>query len=282
MQATSPAQVRMVGDTRTSRALRLATSPLRPLPDFVIFGAAKCGTTSLYDYLAQHPMVVPCRAKEVHFADRERNAARGPRWYRSWFPTTSQLRKAGRAVGAERAVCGEATPNYLTTPGAAGRLQAVVPDARLIALFREPGDRSWSHYRMFHHERATLEGFAADLPVEAELLAPDVMKLWGDRSHEFLRQSYYAAFLIEWFEAFPREQILVLRSEDLFAQPRETFARVCDHLGLATIEPPAFETANQGAGDQDLSPEVRAWLDDHFAEPNRQLAELTSGDIVWP
>ena len=69
------ASTRMSGDSRPARAYQRATSRLRALPDFVIFGASKSGTTSMYDYLGAHPLVVPCRAKELHFADRPRNAA---------------------------------------------------------------------------------------------------------------------------------------------------------------------------------------------------------------
>ena len=275
-------QVRMSGDTRSSRVFRLATSSLRPLPDFVIFGAAKCGTTSMYDYLSRHPLVVPCRAKELHFADRPHNASRGASWYRSWFPTLQQLRRAGRAAGAERACCGEATPNYLSTPGAAATLRAVAPDVRLIALFREPGDRSWSHYRMNRHERGTVERFCADLQADAARLAADVAAPQPDRTREYLRQSYYAPFLAEWLEAFPRDQVLLLRSEDLFTRPDEACARVCAHLGLRAADGPAFSTANEGRGDRVLPGEVRAWLDEHFAPYNARLAELTGGEITWP
>src|SRR3954447_18864580 len=98
---------------RALRAERLATAGRRGLPDFVIIGAPKCGTTSLFTYLAAHPLVLPSTTKEVHFVDRERNFARGERWYRSWFPRRSALVKAGAAHGSDRAVCGEATPNYL-------------------------------------------------------------------------------------------------------------------------------------------------------------------------
>jgi hypothetical protein len=277
-------QIRLDGDTRRSRAVRLATASRRPLPDFVIFGGAKCGTTSLYEWLGSHPAVVPCRAKEIHFADRPHNAARGAGWYQAWFPTHRQLRGAGRAAGLDRARCGEATPNYLTTPGAAGVLREVVPDVRLVAVFREPGDRAWSHYRMNRHELGTIDRFAAELADDAAHLAADVTAPQDDprQALEYLRQSYYAAFLTEWLDTFPREQILLLRSEDLFARPDEVHRRLSQHLGLPDVDAPELVRANVGRGDQSLPPDVRAWLDEHFAPHNARLADLTDGEITWP
>ena len=144
---------RMSGDARAVRAWQQATARWRPLPDFVIFGASKAGTTSMYDYLGAHPLVVPCRAKELHFADRLHNAARGAKWYRSWFPLRATLARVGRAGGVSRARCGEATPSYLAMGGSARRLHGVAPDVRLVALLREPGERAWSHYRMTEPRR---------------------------------------------------------------------------------------------------------------------------------
>jgi len=79
-----------------------------------------------------------------------------------------------------------------------------------------------------------------------------------------------------------RDQILLLRSEDLFGDPSATFARVEAFLELPHFVDPAFTVQNEGTGPRQLDPEVRAWLDDYYAEPNRRLAELTDGAITWP
>jgi len=281
MASAQETAARMSGESRGVRAWQQATARWRALPDFVIFGAAKCGTTSMYDYLAAHPRVVPCRAKELHFADRAHNAERGTRWYRSWFPLRRTLAQAGRADGAERARCGEATPNYLAASGSAARLRAVVPDVRLVALLREPGERAWSHFRM-RTDDPDPDRFMSEVVAEAAELARGWVPT-DDREviqRGLLRQGHYAQELEEWYSCFDERQILLVRSEDLFAEPTTTYEAVCRHLGLPPVELPDFRVANAGRP-SGLPAEARGWLDDHFATPNARLAELSGGAIAW-
>jgi hypothetical protein len=273
----------MSGDTRAVRAWQQATARWRPLPDFVIFGASKAGTTSMYDYLGSHPLVVPCRAKELHFADRLHNAARGEKWYRSWFPLRATLARVGRAGGVGRARCGEATPSYLAMGGSAQRLHGVAPDVRLVALLREPGERAWSHYRMTEPLDPDVDRFLAAVEAEAEELADG----WSpalDRDtmqRGLLRQSHYADELREWYECFSPEQILLVRSEDLFSDPATTYGTVCRHIGVPDGPMPAFRVSNAGRPFV-LPDRARAWLDGYFAGPNAELAEMTGGAVCWP
>jgi Sulfotransferase domain len=276
---------RMMGANRSARALQLATADLRALPDFVIFGAAKCGTTALYDYLGAHPLVVACPTKEIHYADRPHNAAKGERWYRSWFPRRATLVRVGREQGDTTARCGEATPNYLAWSGAAAELARVVPGVRLVALLREPGDRAWSHYRKTHRPDPDPAAFLEMVQREADdHLAHGLQPTADVRQvrQGFLRQGHYADELAEWYAAFDAEQILLVRSEDMFADPAAAYTRVCHHIGLPDAALPSFAVVNETGVKRDLPPEARAWLDDHFAEPNHRLTELTDGAIVWP
>lgn len=117
---------------------RRATSSLRALPDFVVIGAQRSGTTSLFDYFLNHPQVRPALKKELHFYDLHHE--RGVGWYRASFPRRRQLSN-GR-------ITGEATPNYLVHPLAPERLHAVTPNAKLIALLRNPTDRAHSAWRL--------------------------------------------------------------------------------------------------------------------------------------
>src|SRR6266480_7948081 len=120
----------------TYRAYGRATASLRPLPDFLILGAQKAGTTALYAYLRQHPEITGPSWKEVSFFDR--HYARGEAWYRGNFPNS--LRARGKLVG-------EASPSYLFHPLAPERVAGLVPEAKLIALVRNPVDRAYSHYQ---------------------------------------------------------------------------------------------------------------------------------------
>ena len=103
---------RQRGSSRAIRAVQLATARWRALPDFIVIGANKGGATSMLNYLASHPLVVPCQTKEIDYFDRPWNHERGERWYRSWFPTKAALRRRASDEGVERAWTGEATPGY--------------------------------------------------------------------------------------------------------------------------------------------------------------------------
>src|SRR4051794_33056344 len=138
------------------RAAGMATAGARPLPDFLIIGAKRSGTTSLHNWLLAHPDVLPLfpsarrlplRAdiKGVHFFDAA--PERSVRWYRSHFPTAVGRAVASRRSGGARVLAGEATPYSLHPPRAAARAAAVVPDARLIVLLRDPVERAWSHWK---------------------------------------------------------------------------------------------------------------------------------------
>ena len=117
------------------RLWRSATAPVRTLPDFLIIGAQKCGTSFLYRFLVEHPHVKSAFVKEVHYFDL--NFAKGNHWYRSNFPL--QVRNTRTYI------TGEASPYYLFHPHAAKRASMVVPGAKLIILLRNPVDRAYSH-----------------------------------------------------------------------------------------------------------------------------------------
>src|ERR1051326_983405 len=104
----------------------------RRLPTFLIIGAGRSGTTSLARYLGSHPHVFMARAKEMHFFDSD---SKTREWYRPRF-----------AEARRQTAVGEATPNYLYEPAAIKRMAAIVPEARLIAILRDPVDRAYSHY----------------------------------------------------------------------------------------------------------------------------------------
>jgi hypothetical protein len=256
------------------------------LPDFVILGGPRCGTSSLFHYLLSHSDVVGPPKKELHFVDLEHNVRRGARWYRSWFPTRAELEAAAPHGPGGRALTGEGTPNYLAHPDAPARLRAVVPDARLIVVMRNPIDRAWSQYRWSRQaDRETLT-FEAALRVEAERLPGGFDMMRDPRQRErfvtysYLTRGLYAEQLTRWFDVFPREQFVLLRSEDLYEDPGPACARVCAHLGLS-VPAVALPHANAGVDQGAVDPVARAWMAERLVEPNERLSELTEGTITW-
>ena len=254
-----------------------ATSVVRPLPDFLILGAQKAGTTALYAYLRRHPAITGPSWKEVSFFDR--HWARGEAWYRGNFPNLARTR--GRLVG-------EASPSYVFHPLAPGRVRKLVPEARLVVLVRNPVDRALSHY---NHEVAlgreplsfedALEAEEERLRGEEERMAADpryFSREWW--SHTYKARGRYAEQLERWLAVFPRERLLVLPSDDLGADPAAAHARVLEFLGAAPHRLDAYPRVYE----REYAPmrtETRERLAAEFEEPNRRLYELLGRDLAW-
>jgi hypothetical protein len=251
------------------------TARWRPLPDFLVIGAQKAGTTALYAYLRWHPAVTGPSWKEVSFFDR--HWWRGERWYRGQFP----LRSAGRLVG-------EASPSYLFHPLAPERVRSLLPDARLIALLRDPVERAYSQYQ---HEVALGReplSFEDALEAEEERTRGEVERLVADPrafsrdwwDHTYAARGLYAEQLERWLAVFPRNQLLVVATDELGEKPAETYAAVLSFLGVEphTLDdyPRVFDRSYAP-----MRPETRAALAERFAEPNRRLERLLGREFAW-
>jgi Sulfotransferase domain len=261
-----------------------ATAAARPLPDFLILGAQKAGTTALYAYLREHPALTGPAWKEVSFFDR--HFWRGEAWYRGNFPNKVYLR-AIRARAAVDAIVGEASPSYVFHPHAPERAAELVPDARLIVLVRNPVDRALSHY---HHEVALGREplpFEQALDDEETRMAGELERMRDPRyfsyawwNFTYQERGRYAEQLERWLELFPHEQLLVIPSEDLLQRPRETYAHVLDFLGAPRHELAAYPRMFEREYPM-MDPATRDRLREHFAEPNRRLYELLGRDLGW-
>lgn len=282
----SPVAVSIPTKRQGKYGVRRLTADIRVLPDYVIIGAQKCGTSSLSQYLCEHPDVVPAFRKEVHYFDR--NFDKGASWYRRHFPTRVQM-TALRTIRAHPVLTGEASPCYLFHPLGHERLHDLLPSARLIALLRDPVERAFSHYR--HMVRAGHEQLSFDAAIEAEPLrrshrGPAVPNAEMDLAdphfgrYLYVERGRYAQQLERWFTCFPRGQLLVLKSEDLFSRPTETFARVLEFLDLRSVSLSNFRVHNAGI-DMHMQPEMRRRLVELFTGPNQQLYDLLGVDFGW-
>jgi Glycosyl transferase family 2/Sulfotransferase domain len=267
------------------------TSGLRSGPDFVIIGAKRGGTTSLYNYLLEHPSIAPLfpgreRIKGVHYFDS--NFARGPRWYRSHFPLAVGGRHVARAWLVP-AMTGEASPYYLFHPLAAQRLASQVPDVRLVILLRDPVERAYSHFKERARHGAEPLSFEDALDAEPARLSGEAGRITrepGYRStahedHSYLAQGRYLDMLPRWFELFPRNRIYIAASEDFYTDPDRIVNEVWGFLGLrpATLRSRKRHNYHPAPG---LLPETRARLELAFADHNRELEQLLGRPLPWP
>lgn len=231
------------------------------LPSFLGLGCQKGGTTTLQLLLEQHPRVFLPPVKEVQYFSL--HSAEGVNWYGQHY-----------AEAPATALCGDITPYYLFHPEVPRRVAALLPEVRLIALLRDPVERTLSHY--FHACRMGFEHLPLEqaLAAETERLAgaERVLRVRGGRhgshqEHSYVARSRYEVQLLRWQALFRPEQLLLVRSEQLFIQPQAVWSQVLAFLDLPELPLPGLGlAANAGLGEAALvGPEVRRALRDQLA-----------------
>ena len=228
-------------------------------------------------YLKQHPdVVVEAGVKEVHFFDG--TWARGESYYRSFFPHETRMARL-RETSGRTTLTGEKTPYYLMHPLVPERAARTVPNARLIAILREPIARAAAHHRMNCDWKREPLPFVDAIDAEPGRVEPALAAMYRGvddpggpvRQYTYVARGRYAEQLDRWLEHFAREQLLVIRTEDLASAPDETYDAVLAHLDLAPHRP-SFARLNQAGRPYSIEPAARERLEALFREPNRDLA----------
>lgn len=273
------------------RGYGVATSWLRRGPDFLLIGAKRGGSTSLYFALLEHPQILPLfpgarflpkdnHTKGVHYFDTHH--PRGNAWYRSHFPATP--RRRGKLVG-------EGSPYYLFHPLAAERAAREAADARILLIVRDPVERAFSHYRERRRENAEpLATFEEALAAEAGRLAGEEERIvaepgyvsYAHEQESYRAQGEYAPHLRRWLKYFPAERVHVLVAEEFYAAPQRACDGVAEFLGLTPAPLPAAAGHPWNASpNRDLLPATRVALQRHYAPFNAELSELLGRELPW-
>lgn len=245
-------------------AARVLDNPeVGTLPDFIIIGAQKSGTTALYGLLTNHPSVKPAAVRELHFFDRPERFAKGPEWYRRCFPPPQWK-------NGQRSITGEKTPYYLFHPHVPEKVAEIVPRVRLIVLLRNPVDRAYSHY---HHNMSMMQSRGRGEPGTFE-------EAVEQKDSSYLPRGIYVDQLQRWDEYFSRDQMLILKSEDFFKQTAETLRLVQDYLELPyqELESPTREKTDRYPP---MNPDTRQRLEAYFEPHNQRLYEFLGVDFEW-
>ena len=268
------------------------TADLRPLPDFLIIGAKKAGTSSLMNWLLQHPaiprMFPPARRlKSPHYFDL--NYWRGQRWYRSHFPTRGSRRRQEHRIGAPTVV-GEASPYYLFHPAVPARVAATLPEVRVIALLRDPVARAYSNFwdrQAFGTEDLPTFEQAIDAEparlagVDEQRLRTDARYYSADHDHHtYLARGRYAEQLRPWVELIRPDHLLVLRAEDLFDDPHRMFTAVQTFLRVPIRAGVPLGRYNSRPRPP-MEPALRRRLTDYYRPHNAELYDLLGRDLGW-
>ena len=265
------------------------TSAQRPLPDFLIIGTKRGGTTSLWRYLVRHPLVPPLfpawNTKTSHYF--EQNWTRGEAWYRSHFPTSRQRAALERKHGGPSKV-GEAAPLYMFHPLVPARVATLLPDVRLIVLLRDPVERAYSHWKERRTEGREPLDFAAALAAEPQRTAGERDRLIADPTsfsepydwYTYRARGRYLEHLKPWLSRFDRGQMLIVASETLYRDPAATYARVLDFIGLPPYRLPSYDVFNDRPS-KGMDEAVRAELTAYYRPHNLALSERLGMRFDW-
>ncbi len=238
-----------------------------PRVTFLIAGAQKGGTTALFDYLGDYPDVALSDEKELHFFDDETRDWATPDYgdYHSRFPPPD-----GRP-------CGEATPIYIYWPNSLERIAAYNPAMKLILLLRDPVERAWSGWRMEYARGPETRPFAWCIREGRQRLFD--AEPWGHhREFSYVERGFYGEQVERLLSLFPREQLLVLTSDNLHAEPGRTLAEVRAFLGLSEAQAPEPREVHVGTPmdyPSELTAEDAAFLREVYADDAERLAALT-------
>lgn len=255
------------------------------LPNFLIIGAAKCGTSSLYDYLMQHPCIGGSLTKQIHFFDRYYD--RQTSWYKVCFPFVWEKFFIEKIKG-KKFVTGEATPHYMTHPLAAKRAHKVVSDAKIIVMLRNPVDRAYSHYNMEKANKKEELSFEEAIEKEPERITGEFEEMLNNKNNSgrnyphraYIKSGEYLEQIKRWREFYTKENFMYIKSEEFNKNPSYVYNDVLKFLGLPPFELKTYEKIRK-RNYQKMNPDTRKKLIEYFRPYNEELYELLGVNFGW-
>ena len=257
---------------RLSHYYRVATAPLRRLPDFIIIGAQKSGTSSLYALLSQHPQLTLSRRKEVHYFDWHFDKSLD--WYKTWFPIN---------VGK---LTGEATPIYMFHPEIAKRIKKTLATDKFIVILRNPVDRAYAHYNMVCQKGFEDLSFEEALEAEDERIQVGLEEIKDSnfsltyQRYSYVHRGYYAEQLKRWREFHKEESIHIVFYEELIKYPSDVYNGICKFLNIETVNDVELPHYNAHAY-PDMHGDTRKMLTQRFTQPNNELENFLGREVPW-
>lgn len=275
----------------TTRQYAVATARWRPWPDFLLIGTKRGGTTSLFNYLLQHPgilgMFPQARGLKspAYFFE---HYARGESWYRSHFHTAAYRSTVERRLGYPP-LTGESSPYYLYDPRIAARVANAMPSVKVIVLLRHPVKRAFSQYQDNVQNGLEPLSFEDALAAEPTRVSGELERMNADPyyysvAHDFFSyrdRGVYLPQLERWYDVLPEKQLLVLPSEEFYADEQAVFDQTCEFLGLPAYALPRKERRNHVPAPK-MNDATWAELCDFYAPHNEEVAKRLGSSFTWP
>tara|TARA_B110000495_G_scaffold101572_1_gene87741 strand:- start:178 stop:981 length:804 start_codon:yes stop_codon:yes gene_type:complete len=252
------------------------SSSLRVLPNLIVIGVVRSGTTSLYHYLGQHPSIIKSAYDELGYFDS--NFDLGLNWYRSLFPTIFEKKKIEQKSG--KFMTYDVTPFYIYNEKAPKRIQNILPNSKLILILRNPIDRAYSNYFLTAQDKKF-----EDIIIEEEKALETIDRNNEEEYYKFVHTSllsrgFYAEQLKKWFKIFPRNQILIIKSEDFATKTNEIMNEVFSFLELDNFNIPDNSKKNK-IDYKPMKDETRKYLIKYFRPYNEKLYSMLDRNFDW-
>ncbi len=258
-------------------------------PDFLVIGAQKGGTTSLLNYLYQHPNVfhsgIAQESNEVHYFDL--NYQKGWEWYQDQLASKDELKKYQEKDNG-KVLIGESSPYYLFHPHCAERIYKDLPNVKLIILLRNPICRAYSHHKMEYSRGTDDLEFDVAIHHEEKRLRNEIKQMimnenynsYAHQHYSYLERGKYIYQLKEWSSLFDKNQILTIKSEDMFDDPDSIYKEVCEFLELPIISLNEYKAHNKGNSAQ-IPDDLKQELVKYFKPYNFLLYAFLGRDFNW-
>lgn len=250
---------------------------LRKYPDFLIVGSQKAGTTSLYNYIAQHSKILQPKEKELHYFDN-RFHRKSSIWYRACMP----IAKKGYYTF-------EATPGYMFHPKCAERIWRLLPNIKLIFILRNPIDRAYSHYQM--NKRGGIEPFDFNTAIEKEKdrLRFERNRVFNDDNFEwkiysnfsYLERGKYILQIKRFLNFFPQEHLFITTLDDLEINPEAVLSSIFDFLNLEQENIKINKKFNSFEYSKDIDTATIKKLKEYFSQYNEELFSFLGKEYRW-
>lgn len=258
--------------------IRGVTAPNRVLPNFIIIGEQKCGTTTLYDHLIQHPQILPALRKEIHFFDNHYNV--GLNMYKAFFPTNDKIQKN------DLSITGEASPNYFHHPLVPKRIKENLPNVKLILLLRNPVERAYSHFIMMKNGGFETLSFEQAVEYEKQVFKEGKIswinqyRVFNETHHPYLMRGIYVNHLKRWLEIFPRNQISIINSENFKSNKSQILKQTFEFLNVSSYRLKDLKNKNVAKYDS-MDLDTKKILEEFFKPYNKELYDLLNIEFDW-
>lgn len=258
------------------RGISGMTASSRVLPNFIIIGTVRSGSTSLYYNICEHPSVLQAAYDEIGFFDS--NFHLGIDWYRSMFPTKNKMNDVLKDQICS--ITGEDTPFYFWKKEAAERIYQILPNIKLILICRNPIDRAYSNYNLAIRNGSEKFSFENAIEDEIKFMDNHTFRECADRPRSYLTKGLYAEQLKIWYEIFSKEKILIISTEELQKRPVDTLSNVYEFLKIPQYSIKNIQKQKSAKYDK-MNQATRKKLQSYFEPHNRVFFNMIQKEFDW-